>query len=225
MENLDAKLAVSTNTPYAILGYLGEHEVNGLYFLDVNLNSSIDGIALAEKIRKYDPRGFIVFVTMYGEALHITFKYKVEALDFITKDDTSLEARICECIRNAYNKYTATSATPSLSQDRFVFKRSNDSLISLCTSKILYFESSPTKSHRTTVYSEDSVYDFYSSLNDIEKSIDETFFRCHKSVIVNLKKITEVDGSGRIAHLSDGSTCPISSRKMARLKELLRKAL
>ena len=220
MENLDMELAVSAETPYEVLDYLSKHKVDGLYFLDVDLNSDIDGIRLAEKIREYDPRGFIVFITAHGEALHLTFKYKVEALDFIVKDRDNLEERICECIRSAKSKYNAKPEGPA-KNSKFVFKRSNGSLLSLHTSNILYFETSSLRSHRVIVYSGNAVYDFYGSLNDIERTIDESFYRCHKSFIINLKKVVEVNDDKSTLLLENGATCPISMRKLSKLKSLL----
>ena len=36
----------------------------------------------------------------------MTFQYKVEALDFVVKDDfTQIRNRICECMANAIEKY------------------------------------------------------------------------------------------------------------------------
>ena len=45
------------------------------------------GLTLAQEIRKYDPRGFIIFVTTHSEMSYMTFIYKLEALDFILKDE------------------------------------------------------------------------------------------------------------------------------------------
>jgi len=223
MEGLDMKMALSTDTPYGILGYLRENTVDGLYFLDVDLQSDINGITLAERIRGYDPRGFIVFITAHGDTLQLTFKYKVEALDFIVKNDKNLETRICECISSALTKYNTKAETNKDNDARFIFKRANGSLLSLFTSKILYFEASQAKSHRIIVYLEDSVYDFYGSLNDVERTIDEAFYRCHKSFIVNLRKITKIDDDKSMVHFENGLHCPVSTRKLSKIKSMIKK--
>jgi two-component system response regulator AgrA len=223
MEGLvDIKLALSTDTPYGILGYIIENKSDGLYFLDVDLNCDIDGITLAEKIRQYDPRGFIVFITMHGETLQLTFKYKVEAMDFILKSSQDLNAQICECIRIARKKYNSILSLSPSDYNEFVFKHSNGGLLSLNFANILYFETSSNKSHRIIAYSENSVQDFHGSLSDIEKQTDKTFFRCHKSIVVNLKKVINIDTKQRILTLEHGFTCLISSRKIGKLKSFLR---
>lgn len=50
----------------------------------------MNGFELAQEIRKFDPRGFIIFITTHAELSYMTFTYKVEALDYIIKDDIDL---------------------------------------------------------------------------------------------------------------------------------------
>ena len=87
IENYDMEIELVTENPYEVLEHIKENTTSGLYFLDVDLHSKINGIQLAEKIRKYDPRGFIVFVTTHAEMSYLTFMYKVEAMDYIIKDN------------------------------------------------------------------------------------------------------------------------------------------
>ena len=87
IENLDMDVSLSTGNPEDILSYLDNNSVSGLYFLDIDLKNKINVLKLAEKIREYDPRGFIVFVTTHAEMSYLTFIYKVEAMDYIIKDN------------------------------------------------------------------------------------------------------------------------------------------
>lgn len=89
IENLDMKVALSTGKTQDIIDYLENNKGSGLYFIDIDLNSDMNGIQLAERIRQYDPRGFIVFVTTHGEMSYLTFIYKIEVMDYIIKDDYS----------------------------------------------------------------------------------------------------------------------------------------
>ena len=83
IENYDMNLELATGDPHKILNYLKSTETSGIYFLDVDLHCDINGIQLAEQIRKYDPRGFIIFITTHAEMSYLTFIYKVEAMDYI----------------------------------------------------------------------------------------------------------------------------------------------
>lgn len=76
--------------PHALLNAAEKNGGTGLYFLDIQLNSDINGLELARQIRLLDPSGYIIFLTTHSEMMALTFQYHVEALDFITKDDPKL---------------------------------------------------------------------------------------------------------------------------------------
>jgi len=205
MENLAMSVVCATKTPNELLCYLQSHEkIAGLYFLDLDLGCNINGIKLAENIRAYDPRGFIVFVTADGDSYKLTFEYKVEAMDYIVKGDTNLDARLCECVRNAYTKLTAKS-TPL--QDNFVFKLSRDanglkgtfklakdSIVSIDSANIMFFETSLETKHTIVIYTIDKRLEFRGSLSQIEAEMDKSrFYRCQRNLIVNLEHVTAVD--------------------------------
>jgi two-component system response regulator AgrA len=218
IEDLDMKIALSSHSPSEILSFLenGEAET-GLYFLDMDLGCDIDGIALAEEIRKHDPRGFIVYITAYADTLPLTFKHKVEALDFITKEDLHLVERIRDCICNAYTKHAGKNAAL---QDNFVFKV-GQKVISLNHKKILFFESSQDVAHKVTVYADCGAYTFYGKLNEIESDIGTTFYRCHKSYLVNIKRIKNTDTVQKIVTLDNDSVCYVSILKLKNLLNLI----
>lgn len=218
IEDLDMKVVVSSQSPNDIVSFLEKNEENsGLYFLDMDLNCETDGIRLAERIRKHDPRGFIVFITAYAETLPLTFKHKVEALDFITKDDLKISDRICECIRDAYIKHAGKN---SELQDNFVFK-SNQNIISLNRKKILYFEAAQEIPHKVRVYADSSTYTFYGTMNELEKNLNDGFFRCHKSFIVNVRRIKGIDTAQKTVLFDNGAFCYVSARNLKKLVSMI----
>ena len=63
-EDLTVKIVCAAASPYKILEFLKNNPpVAGLYFIDLDLKCDMNGIRLAEAIRKHDPRGFVVFIT------------------------------------------------------------------------------------------------------------------------------------------------------------------
>lgn len=212
--DLDMDISLMTNSPYDLLDFLKNNNVNGLYILDVDLKSSINGIELAEQIRKYDPRGFIVFITTHSEMSYLTFKYKVEAMDYIIKDDyIEVKNRIKECVLNAYEKYSSLSNTL---QNIFTFELENR-IVSVEYDNILFFETSHIP-HRIILHAKNRQVEFYGKLKDIEKQLDERFCRCHESFIVNKGNIKEIDKSKRIIHMNNGQECLSSVRGLRKLK-------
>ncbi len=219
IENLDMKVAVSTINPSDIIDYVKNNTSTALYFLDVNLNVATDGISLAKKIREYDPRGFIVFITSRSETLYLTFEYKVEAMDFIIKDDwDNVYTKIHDCIIDAHKKYSSKSTEL---QETFTFQMSDKKLIIVEYDKILYFETSKTSVHKVKIHAIDSIREFYGNLNDIESEISKKhFFRCHKSFIVNLSKIESIDLTENRLFLKHGDSCCASTRKIRKLTKI-----
>lgn len=86
IEDFPMKVILSTNSPEEIISHIISNlGTNFIYFLDIDLDSYMNGIELAEKIREIDSLGKIIFITAHEEMAPLTFKYKVEALDFISK--------------------------------------------------------------------------------------------------------------------------------------------
>ena len=86
IENYSMELTLSVGSPSELLDYLEVHPAkNALYFLDVDLQHEMNGILLAFELRKLDAFGKIVFITVHAELSYLTFKYRVEALDYIIK--------------------------------------------------------------------------------------------------------------------------------------------
>lgn len=208
IEDFDMEVALSTTNPTEIIDYLKNNEISGLYFLDVDLKCDINGINLAEQIREYDPRGFIVFVTTHAEMSYLTFLYKVEAMDYIIKDNyDNIKERIHQCILNANKKYSS-----SANDTKKIFSiKSHDKIITIEFSKILFFETSSII-HKIIIHADDRQVEFYAKMKDVECKLDERFCRCHKSYIVNKENIREIDKAKRIVYMINNEECLVSTR-------------
>lgn len=216
IEDLDMKINLDTSDPYQLLECIKDSQQNGLYFLDVDLKSDINGIELAEKIREHDPRGFIIFITTHAEMTYLTFMYKVEAIDYIVKDNyRNIKNRIHDCILNVNKKYT------SLKNDiqKTVAIKSGDKTFNIDLNKIIFFETADVV-HKINLYTENRKIEFYAQMKDIEYILDERFIRCHRSYIVNKEKIKYIDNLNREVHMTDGSICYVSVRGMKLLKNI-----
>lgn len=73
------------DNPVSLLELQKEAEIPAVYFLDIDFPGYMSGLELAVKLRQYDPRGFIVFITAHGDMMFETFRYRLEALDYIVK--------------------------------------------------------------------------------------------------------------------------------------------
>jgi len=227
IESLAMEVVCSTTSPHDILDYISNNQVAGLYFLDVDLQCDMDGIQLAKAIRKHDPRGFIVFITADAESLTLTFKYMVEAMDYIVKGDTLIKDRICKCIHDAYAKYTAK---PSPLQDTFVYRLSSDtnklskgSPVAVERSNILYFEVNQDRPHNLIIYTENGKYDFRYKLSQVQKELDERFFKCHRAFIANMTKVNEFDVKNLKLIFANGDKIDVAAKHAKKVKSMIGK--
>ena len=223
-EEYDAELVIATFDPEEIIRHLKKHKVNGLYFLDIELEGGYNGVEVARKIRQYDPRGFIVFVSAYARYLSLTFEYKVEALDYIHKlDDDTVSLAVCSCIENAYQKHVSRS-----DNGYFIFQLPQNRKISCCYDDILFFEIESPGSKRVILHTKKRVYTFWSSLESIAGSLSSgLFFRCHKSYLVNIESLTdkvvdELRQGADIIVMPNGAECHVSTRKAKYLLSFLK---
>ena len=143
--NLNMSIVLSANTPEDVITYLEKYKTNTfLYFLDVDLKSKVNGIELAKIIRKSDPMGYIVFVTSHAELTLLTFQYKVQAMDYIVKNNlNSIKDKISECINEAYNDYKNSNAIKTNS----IQINAGNKVIYFNLDDILFFETT-SKDHK-----------------------------------------------------------------------------
>lgn len=210
IEEYDMELVLSTANPTEVLDYVKANpKETGLYFLDVDLGQEMSGIALASELREIDDFGKIVFVTTHAELSYLTFTYKVEAMDYIIKDNPeNIRSRVQECVHTAFKRYKNDNQ-----EKKNILKiKVGDKLHVLDYDDIMFFETSPVP-HKLVVHLDDSQLEYYGSIKDIPQ-IAENFYRCHKSFVVNKKNIKHIDKKNREIELSNGETCFISTRFM-----------
>lgn len=210
IEELDMQLILDTPNPYELLETVKTSQNTGIYFLDIDLKCDMNGMKLAQQIRLYDPRCFIIFVTSHSELSYMTFQYRVEAMDFVLKDNPAeAKFKIRECLLNALERYTLqTNKTHKLYTIEI-----GDWRISVDYNDILFFETS-SNIHKVILHAKDRQIEFSSTIKDIEKMLDDTFIRCHRSFLVNKNNIQEIDTKNRIIYFINGETCLMSTRMM-----------
>lgn len=219
IEDLNMQIAKVSAGPDEILSAIQTSHNVGIYFLDVDLKADIDGIALAEQIRLLDPRGFIVFITTHDELCPLTFEYKVEAMDYISKDDfKALSSRIGDCLRNALNRYLSSANTI---HKVFRIKIGNH-IFSLPMEDVYYFESASSP-HKVIAHLKTGMKEFYETIDNLEESADGRFRRCHRSYLVNSDHIKYINYRQQSIHFTNGKSCPISARQMRILKKFKKK--
>lgn len=214
IQEYDMKLKSSTDDPEKLIEEMKTSKNTGLYFLDIDLQASKNGLILAKEIREYDPRGFIVFVTSHSEMAFLTFQYKVEALDFILKDEPQqLRSRICECIENVHTKYTKITK----GEGKTITITRGGRKLTLEYDSIMFFETAVNE-HKLIVHTENKSIEFFGKMKEIEDEVGDDFIRCHRSYLVNKKNIKEIDYTEKMIRMKNQMECPISHRMIRQVK-------
>ncbi len=213
IEELDMELVLDTGNPYALLEKARGSQNTGIYFLDINLGSDMNGMKLAQQIRLLDPRGFIIFITAHSELSFMTFQYRVEAMDFVLKDNPAeAELKIRECLLNAMERYTLQTNK----MHKVYTVQAGGRKITVDYDDILFFETS-SNIHKVILHAKDRQIEFPSTMKALSCTLDNNFVRCHRSFLVNKNNIKETDAKKRTIYFTNGETCLMSTRMMKRL--------
>ena len=219
IRDLDLSVALSTSDPSEVLRYV-ETSNNRcfIYFFDIDLENDMNGLELARIIRKLDPRGYIIFITSHQEFTQLTFKYKVQALDYIIKgDQKKMENKIRECLVEACSQYKNINAK----ENNMISINSGNNIIKFNLDDILFFETTD-KQHKIRIHTCNEQVEFYGTLNDIEKKVSSDYYKGHRSFLINTKNIKSVDKDKLVVHMVNGETCFVSK---VCLKDLVKKCI
>ncbi len=210
MEELDMQLVMDVENPHVLLDKVRASRNTGIYFLDIDLNSDMNGMKLAQQIRLYDPRVFIIFITAHSELSYMTFQYRVEAMDFVLKDNPAeTKVKIRECLLNAMERYTLqTNRT-----HKVYTIQAGGRKISVDYDDIFFFETSGNI-HKVILHAKDRQIEFSGTMKELTGTLGGNFVRCHRSFLVNKNNIKEVDAKNRIIYFTNGETCLMSTRMM-----------
>lgn len=192
--------------PEALLQLCKDGVRPALYLLDVDLDKDMDGFQLASRIRDIDPAGFIIFITGHPELSFETFKYRLEAMDYIVKgDEDEMRKRLQECLTIVQQRITNRPAGEAQYYTIKIF----DTLRNIPYSQILYFEAMGA-AHRICLYTDNEMMEFFGSLQAVEDELGDSFFRCHRGFLVNRARIAHIDLKENKVVLDSEDWCPLS---------------
>ena len=220
----DMQTVLCTGDPEELLDMARQKQKRGIYFLDVDLKqkrSERDGFWVGREIRKFDPRGFIIYITSFRDLAFKTFQYHVDALDYIVKDDIlKMLPAIRDCLRVIAKRMLEEMDAETSAAPYFTVKMA-DSLRHIPLAEIICFETSP-RTHRILLYTESERLDFIGKLSEIEEQAGNNFIRCHRAFLVNREKIRSVDLKNNEITMQNGQICLVSRSMKPKLAEICR---
>lgn len=217
---LNAKIDLITDNPNTVIKYAIEHNTNStkVYFIDIKYDKyKTNGIIIGKEIRKYDPFGYLIYITMHLEYATDIFQYKLEALDYIYKDDPDIQERITQCLDIVKEEENKKAASPT--RERILIKVGTN-YYNILLEDIIYIESSLHRKIR--VHTQDQSIEYYNTLSNIEQSLTDTFFKTHRSYIINTKYIEDIDEKKGIVLMQNNAKCLIAKSLIKDLKDKLK---
>jgi DNA-binding LytR/AlgR family response regulator len=174
----------------AFLFRYAEDKAYEILLLDIEM-SGMDGVQLARTVRKHNQEIQIVFVTGFPD--YIAEGYEVEALQYLLKpvDEQKLFAvldRAAEKLRR---------------NERALLLECCGETVRVPLYEIRYLE---VRQNYVTVHAKED-YTVKKTLGQLEKELDDGFFRTGRSFIVSLKAVRKITRSGVL--LSDGTSVPL----------------
>lgn len=159
----------------AFIFHYVENKEYDVLLLDIEMGN-MDGVTLARQIRKSNKSVQIVFITGYSD--YIAEGYDVEALHYLMKPLN--KEKLYDVLDRAVNKM--------MQNEKHLVLNTFDEMIRIPLHEIIYIE---VDRNYVTVHSNKD-YTVKKTLAEIEKELDERFFRIGRSAIVNLKYISRV---------------------------------
>lgn len=180
---------IRTNIFTSAENFLFHYEEESDYdilLLDIEMGQ-MDGVTLAKKLRKNNNTIQIIFITGYSD--YISEGYEVAALHYLMKPVK--EEKLCSVLDRAVEKLSQN--------ERVLFFQSNGEMIRVPIYQINYAEVS---GNYVTIHALTDVT-VKMTLGELEKQLDERFYRVGRASIINLTQVSRV--TKREIVLNDGT--------------------
>ncbi len=161
-----------------------------ILLLDIEMGQ-MDGVSLAKELRKTNDSAQIVFITGYSD--YIAEGYEVSALHYLMKPVR--EEKLSEVLDRAISK---------LGKDEKALMLESGGETNLVPIYRIRFID--VRGNYTTVHA-DKEYTIKKTLSDVEKELDERFYRVGRSCIVNLTQVSKVTKTD--IFFNSGETVPL----------------
>lgn len=165
-------------------------------FLDIEIKGE-SGIECAKIIADISPKTKIIFATAHSEYMPDAFE--VYAFDYLVKPfQIERVERTLARVRDLYKKDSNAEKDyilkPEHAREKLLVK-SKESISFVDVAEIIVIQKEGSS---TVIYTEKDVYKTSASLSEVESKLEgEPFLRCHKSYIINLTKIKQIEPYGR----------------------------
>ena len=215
-EEKEIKLIEEFESPLDTLNFLEKNKID-VVFLDINM-PDMNGINLGKIISKIYPEVKIIFITAYKD--YAVDAFEVKAFDYLLKPYSE------ERIRNLLKSLVSTKSVDNILNRNTSLKKitinMDEKIYVLSLTDVDYIEANEKE---TLIFANKKRYVSKIKISKWEEMLEGyNFYRSHRSYIINLDKIVEIEqwfNSSWIIKLKNYSTTiPVSRNNIKELKEL-----
>jgi two-component system response regulator ComE len=171
-----------------------------VYLLDMYINDTADGLSAFDLIRENSRQNLCIFITNFYDAVIYNPEIKIHAFSHIDKSNIKeLPITLKMAEKEIYDK------------NLFIY-HSKYHRISVSLSGIIFIESKD--GGIAHIYHEEGLFMIRISLNRLLKDLNEDFVLCHRSFIINTRKIIRIDKNTKQIILKNGFICPYSKHRI-----------
>lgn len=210
------------DNPLDALKYLKDNETD-VVFLDINM-PDLDGMSLGKIISKMNENIKIIFTTAYKQ--YAADAFEIKAFDYILKPFDG--KRVDEVFKNLIKSCKEVALEPEelmkdMNRINKITGLLDNKIFVISVDDIYYIE---TANKENLIYTKDETYVSKLTISKLEELLPkDKFYRTHRSYIVNLDRIIEVEpwfnGTYLLKIADFKFKVPISRNNVKEFKELL----
>lgn len=204
--DFDAKIIFKTQDYKELLSFMSSNLVN-VVILDIEFNNSkLNGLDIANEIRKINKDCYIIFITSHFEYIVEAYDYKTFA--YLFKNSLSVDT-LSNTLKRLFDDVSGSSSKFIKIDGKGTFLDLND---------IQFIEKSGMKLIYHTTHGS---VDAYSSFSKLEDKLPNTFVRCHKSFVANVNNISNISFPNSAITFKDDEICYIGPKYKNCLMEVI----
>lgn len=205
------RTALATDQPQRVLEYAKNASGTTIYFLDLKLDDSEPplGLSLCDEVKLLDKDAYVIIVSAYPQYVFECFHS--HAFDFLVKPFSDRELASCveAVIVDAQNR---ASSTP-------LCIKAGSRLLVLDQRKIVYLS---RERDFVTAHMDDSQVSWRESYASLIARLEPNhFLQVHKSYIINMYQIQEINPVENRFFMKNGMKVPYSRRRKNELREVI----
>ncbi len=175
-----------------------QQEKPDLILMDIELSGAMDGISTAHVIHQHYAIP-VIFLSDFADAKTLDRAKKTHPANYLTKPFN--EPELVRAIDLAFSNANAPAAKKNTAlKKEFIFLRAENQVYhKFLLHDILYLKAGPAY---CSVITSEGEYVLSTSMNHVQEQLDEAdFIKVHRSYVVNVNRITSLDGN--VIHIGE----------------------